>query len=377
IPDPNENESLHNVVMKHMIHGPCGDWCLINDKCSKHFPKPFRPETIMDEDGYPQYCRRNNGLLYERLGRYVVDNRYVVPFNPMLLLLFNSHINVEIVSSIRSVKYLYKYIYKGHDSASVIIGENIDKTIIHDEIQDFIEARYVGPVEACWRILSKPLQEKSHAIFRLPIHLPNEHSVIIDNIINNDGIRSAVERVTMLFNYFELNARDEKAKQYLYTDIPSHYVFKKVTINGRTINRWEKRQRYFNCIGRMYSVSPSHNQIELFHLRILLLHVRGATCFQELRTVNNEIHQTFTAACLALGLIEDDEEWYRAMNEAKVWMMPKRFRNLFVRILIHCQPVHPKKLWDEFKRDMSEDYIRRYGSTMGIKKVYNYIVNLL
>ena len=55
--------------------------------------------------------------------------------------------------------------------------------------------------------------------------------------------------------YFELNVRDEEAKQYLYSDIPCHYVFKKVTINGKTINRWGKRQRYFNCIGRMYSVS--------------------------------------------------------------------------------------------------------------------------
>jgi len=375
IPDPNENENLHSIVMKHMIHGPCGDWCLINDKCSKHFPKSFQSETIMDEDGYPQYRRRNNGLLYERPGRYVVDNRYVVPYNPKLLLLFNSHINVEIVSSIRSVKYLYKYIYKGHDAASMIIGENINKMIIYDEIRDFIEARYVGPVEACWRILSKTLQEKSHAIIRLPVHLPNEHSIIIDENINNDAIRSAVERVTMLLDYFKLNARDEEAKQYLYSEIPSHYVFKKITINGKIISRWEKRQRYMNCIGRMYSVSPS--QIELFNLRILLLHVRGATSFEELKTVNNEIHHTFTAACLALGLIEDDEEWNRAMNEAKIWMMPRRLRNLFVRILIHCQPVHPKQLWDDFKRDMSEDYIRQYGFIIGIKKTYDYIINLL
>jgi len=55
--------------------------------------------------------------------------------------------------------------------------------IIYDEIRDFIEARYVGPVEACWRILSKTLQEKSHAIIRLPVHLPNEHSIIIDENI--------------------------------------------------------------------------------------------------------------------------------------------------------------------------------------------------
>jgi len=61
----------------------------------------------------------------------------------------------------------------------MITGENIDKTIIYDEFRrDFIEA-YVGPTETYWRILNKTLQEKSHAIFHLPLHLPSEHNVII------------------------------------------------------------------------------------------------------------------------------------------------------------------------------------------------------
>ena len=30
IPDPQHDIDLRNIVMKHMIHGPCGDWCLIN-----------------------------------------------------------------------------------------------------------------------------------------------------------------------------------------------------------------------------------------------------------------------------------------------------------------------------------------------------------
>jgi len=51
-----------------MIHGPCEDWCLINNKYSKHFLKSFQSEMIMDENDYPQYCRRNNGLLYRRHG---------------------------------------------------------------------------------------------------------------------------------------------------------------------------------------------------------------------------------------------------------------------------------------------------------------------
>ena len=34
----------------------------------------------------------------------------------------------------------------------------------------------------------------------------NKHSVIIDDNINNDAIRFTVECVTMLLDYFELNA---------------------------------------------------------------------------------------------------------------------------------------------------------------------------
>lgn len=42
----------------------------------------------------------------------------------------------------------------------------------------------------------------------------------------------------------------------------------------------------------MYSVSPT--QTELYHLRLLLLTVKGATSFDKLKTVNEEICQTFS-----------------------------------------------------------------------------------
>jgi hypothetical protein len=46
-----------------------------------------------------------------------------VPYNPYLLRLFNCHINVEACGSIKAVKYLFKYIYKGHDRTSVAMKE--------------------------------------------------------------------------------------------------------------------------------------------------------------------------------------------------------------------------------------------------------------
>ncbi|XP_071581098.1 uncharacterized protein, partial [Temnothorax nylanderi] len=81
--------------------------------------------------------------------------------------------------------------------------------------------------------------------------------------------------------------------------------------------------------------------------------------------------------CLALGLIEDDDEWIRAMNEAAGWMMPRQLRKLFVRILLHCQPLHPEELWESFKVAMSEDYVRYFGILQGQKKAYEQIGAML
>jgi hypothetical protein len=52
-----------------------------------------------------------------------------VPYNPLLSLRYNCHINVEVCSSVAAVKYLYKYVYKGHDRAMVEVHERAGETL--------------------------------------------------------------------------------------------------------------------------------------------------------------------------------------------------------------------------------------------------------
>lgn len=59
-------------------------------------------------------------------------------------------------------------------------------------------------------------------------------------------------------------------------------------------------------IGRMYSASPSDR--ERFFMRLLLLQLRGATSFVDLRTVNGVVCAACQEAAKALGLLNDDEE---------------------------------------------------------------------
>lgn len=95
IPDPIIKPKLHELVTKHMIHGPCGNRCQKDGKCSKGFPKNFQNETIIDENNYPAYKRTDNKKTYEK-NEFIFDNRSVVPYVAEFLLQFDCHINVEI-----------------------------------------------------------------------------------------------------------------------------------------------------------------------------------------------------------------------------------------------------------------------------------------
>lgn len=150
IPDRETNPLLYEYVSSFMVHGPHGpnSPCLENNNrnshncCSKNFPKEFSDYTHFTDSSYPIYFRPNNGRTVSKpspihRGQTVeLDNRWVVPYCPKLLLKYKCHINVEICSSILAVKYLVKYHYKGWDVAQVnIVANNVElQTVNYDEI---------------------------------------------------------------------------------------------------------------------------------------------------------------------------------------------------------------------------------------------------
>ncbi|KDR21840.1 hypothetical protein L798_03414 [Zootermopsis nevadensis] len=145
------------------------------NECTKGFPKQYSPCTIIVEDGYPIYKRQNNGSTYSAKNGFVATNQDVVPFCPYLVHELNCHINVESVSSITSVKYLFKYAFKGGDLTNYTIIEGDE--LHYDEITNYQDSRMITAPEAAHRILENEMHRRSHAIIRLPVHLPNEQTV--------------------------------------------------------------------------------------------------------------------------------------------------------------------------------------------------------
>ena len=81
----------------------------------------------------------------------------------------------------------------------------------------------------------------------------------------------------------------------------------------------------------MYYISPCDT--ECFYLRLLLLHVRGATSYRDLRTVAGQEAETFQAACKLRNLLEHDE-WDNCLAEATTLQMPAQLRCLFATICV-------------------------------------------
>ena len=58
---------------------------------------------------------------------------------------------------------------------------------------------------------------------------------------------------------------------------------------------------------------------DAFYLRMLLMVVRGALSYEDVRTYEGIVYNTFREACQARGLIGDDSEWAFLFDEAIRW----------------------------------------------------------
>jgi hypothetical protein len=159
---------------------------------------------------YPIYRRKDTRrtLLVHAVE---LDNRWVVLHNVYLSTKYNVHINVEVYNNIRVVKYLFKYVYKGHDHAIVEISRQNDNAtegnvVEADEIKKYVDCCYESTSEAVWRIFKFDMHEWFPAIKRLQYHLPNQQMVFFDD--DND-VQEVAAWLTifrmMLTEWFKIN----------------------------------------------------------------------------------------------------------------------------------------------------------------------------
>ena len=126
-------------------------------------------------------------------------------------------------------------------------------------------------------------------------------------------------------------------------------------------------------IGRIHSVNPLAG--ETFYIRILLHndHCRGKTSFKDLLKLSNgQLCETYQEVCRELGLLRDDQEWRRVLEDCISTRLCPQIRELFVIILMFCQPANPRGLYDEFWETWTDDFEhrgRRRGVTLNSRQI--------
>ncbi|XP_071699779.1 uncharacterized protein [Rutidosis leptorrhynchoides] len=177
-----------------------------NFSCSKKFPKKYIDKTYFDDNGRAHYRRRNTGIYTTRAGVHL-DNSYVVPYNRLLCMTFQAHINVECCGTTSLIKYLFKC--SVHLSSRSLLADF--NFLIH---------------------------HREPAVKILAVHLENMQLV---KFLGKQPLRAIVEnneaKKTTLTEWLNYNASSVNGSHLTYLDFPTEFVWyesKKVGSAGQT-----------------------------------------------------------------------------------------------------------------------------------------------
>jgi hypothetical protein len=282
-----------------------------------------------------------------------------------LLKKYNAHINVEWCNKSNMIKYLFMYVTKGSDRAKVYF-EVTAKTsnaspgpqlAPRNEIQEYFDARFLSCCEALWHSFEFDIHFRVPPVERLPVHLPGMNYVRYEPGTDLRALlNSPKAKKTMLTEWFEANLKYAEARTLTYCDFPKEWSW------DASQRSWRKRAPCAK-IGRMYYVHPTAG--ELYYLRMLLVIVKGAKNYADVRTYENTVYDTFREACEARGLLEGDHEWTLLFDEAIVSASAYQLRQLFVTVVLFCSVANVRSLFDKYWLYLTDDIHRKLKNALG------------
>ena len=151
---------------------------------------------------------------------YEYTSKDVVPHNTWLLEKFNCHINVEICSSLKVIKYLLWYPFKGETRVIASVQN------VQDEIKQYEDMRTVGATEAFWRIYNFELHARFPTVVSLDIHLEDDQIMFFEDDADMQQAIEGGPRSTHLTSFFLYNEQNRNGvnNELTYMNFPSRFA---------------------------------------------------------------------------------------------------------------------------------------------------------
>ena len=348
IKDPYEENNekwniLENLSRKYMTH-KCTSRCLDDTgKCSYGYPKKSCDKTHY-EDGILVFQRGKNDSL-------------IVPHSPEILAYYRGHVEIEAINSERCIGYVLKYVSKNSDTADVSIqekkycGQAIDD---EDHLRKYASSRVVSAVEAFSSLAGYKRYGMSPSVSLISIHLPDERIISIPQGCNPEyWLRNHEISSSKLERYF-LRPTDEEFDNIKICDYYGLFSFtdtfdKGIKDKGIPPKRIIRKKKRSYC--SINIVDPSNRQ--KFALRLLLLNF-PARSYDDLKTVDDVLYESFYDAAFHRGLVGNSAEYYLCIQEAIDTNRPPS--DVRFMIALFAQQGAPfKKMLDDYQEYLSKD----------------------
>ena len=184
------------------------------EKCSKRFSRAFQKNTIVEQNEYSLYQRRNDDRIWTiklfENRKFVFDNCWIISYNSYLILRYQTHVNVEICAFVQIVKYIHKYIFKGDAQIILKIDEN-------DKIKRHLNDRYIDPSQIAWKLFEFSMHDEYFSIHHLSLHLLDQQSIYFEKNLTLAKLQKCLNSfIFELLTFFEYNRNNTNDWKILY-----------------------------------------------------------------------------------------------------------------------------------------------------------------
>jgi hypothetical protein len=168
-----------------------------------------------------------------------------------------------------------------------------------------------------------------------------------------DVLARNINKNTMFLAWMEANREYELGRNLTYCQFPTKFVFHSEK------RKWKPRKRG-QSVGRLTFVP--HSNRELYYMRLLLNYQVGCQSFEDIRTVNGKVYDSYREACDELGMLANDREFMDAIDELSILGSGPYLRKVFAMMLLSSSMGDPLKVWEEKWETLADGIL--YGKRM-------------